>query len=83
MMDSRSGRAYPKREGGMPTGANIMNTANRREALSKSRELKQAIATAMHLSEMDFGETQSANRSPTPTPWSAASGSICGSTRAC
>ena len=55
------------REGGMPTGANIMNTANRREALSKSRELKQAIATALHLSEMDFGETQSANRSNSDT----------------
>ena len=55
------------REGGMPSSANIVTTANRREALSKSRELKQAIATALHLSEMDFGETQSANRSNADT----------------
>ena len=61
------GQGIPQREGGMPTGANIMQTANRREALSKSRELLGAIATAMHLSEFDFGQTQSANRSNADT----------------
>ena len=55
------------REGGMPSGANLVNTAGRREQLSKSRELLGAIATALHLSEFDFGQTQSSNRSNSET----------------
>ena len=57
----------PGREGGMPTGADIFSTAGKREPTSKSRELLQAVATAMHLSEFDFAQTQSSNRSNSET----------------
>ena len=55
------------REGGMPTGAEIFGTAGKREPTSKSRELLQAVATSLHLTEADYGLTQSANRSNSET----------------
>ena len=62
-----AGMSVANREGGTPTGARIIQTAGRREGLSTSREMKQAVATALHLSEFHFGDTRSSNRSNSET----------------
>ena len=62
-----AGMSVANREGGTPTGARIFQTAGRREGLSPTRELKQAVATALHLSEFHFGDTRSSNRSNSET----------------
>ena len=63
-----SGMPVANREGGTPTGAKIFQTAGRRSALSTTRELKQMVATALHLSEYHFGETRNSNRSNSRDP---------------
>ena len=61
------GMPVANREGGTPTGAKIFQTAGRRSPLSTTRELKQMVATALHLSEYHFGETRNSNRSNSET----------------
>ena len=62
-----AGQAIAQRTDGMPTGAEIIQTRGRRTPLSERREIVQAIATAMNLSEADFGDARSANRSNAET----------------
>ena len=61
------GQQIPRREGSMPTGARIVQTAGQREGMGKAHELLLAVAAATDLTDMDFGDSRSGNRANAET----------------